>query len=125
MQAQRERIIATRDERRMQLERRIEENKKKIEDHYSGISILSDSSLQHLIRRNEALIHQVQQMSKELDEEVWLELRIVSMLTWFCCTDSLSLTGRFCDLQQEIQRKIEAVEKRRLYLEERRKYEEL
>ena len=62
----------------MQLERRIEENKKKIEDHHSGKSILSDSSLQHLIRRNDALIHQVQQMSKELDEEVRLEVLIVS-----------------------------------------------
>lgn len=98
-QAQRERIIASRNERRIQLEERIEANNKKIEDHHAGIAVLNDNQLQHLMRRNDAFIHQVEHMAKELDEEVcWLVVsytRIVLISLKTSCLLYSYLLSRF------------------------------
>jgi predicted RNase H-like nuclease (RuvC/YqgF family) len=69
----REDIIASRDKRREQLERVLENTREKVDGHYAGNKILKQHVLDQMEKKIRAYDHQVEELSRELDEDVRAE----------------------------------------------------
>ena len=66
----RDEIIASREKRRKQLEQVLANMRKKIADHYSGLSPLKQTQLDHMEHKVNVYQHQIEELERELDEDV-------------------------------------------------------
>mmetsp|Transcript_60455 Transcript_60455/g.169454 ORF Transcript_60455/g.169454 Transcript_60455/m.169454 type:complete len:118 (-) Transcript_60455:158-511(-) len=68
-QTTREEIIASREKRRLQLERVLEQINQKIADHQSGKKNLAKHQLEHMEHKIRAYQYQIEELDRELDED--------------------------------------------------------
>ena len=71
----REDIIASREKRKNQLEGVLEQIHKKLADHRSGKKIIAPHQLDHMEQKIQAYQYQIEEMDRELDEDVRRLLR--------------------------------------------------
>ena len=66
----REHIVESREKRRKQLQNILDHVKERLENHHSGKSPLKQSQVDHHEHKVRAYEHQLEELSRDLDEEV-------------------------------------------------------
>ncbi len=107
----REEIIASREKRRIQLENVLQGIQKKLADHQSGRKPLKKNQLDHLEHKVNAYQHQIEELDRELDEDVRLasSMGTIPLRIDFAHFFFVSTVRPSCVLvpQKEIQRRLE------------------